>query len=134
MGSNGFISINKITLSIFNDSYRKEPLNIEHNKIRIDNIKDIELSNLCLQTFPCMHDVIIITKDNNKYVIHKVTAPQIMFYFLKINKDITNHFNYYKETFASLMTSNNIYNYVKHYDNIDDVLYCNVMLVNFNYS
>lgn len=97
------------------------------NKIRIDNIKYIELSNLCLQTFPCMHDVIIITKDNNKYIIHEVTAPEIMFYFLKINKDITNHFSYYKEIFMSLIMNKNIYNYLEHYDNIDDALYCNLL-------
>jgi hypothetical protein len=93
-------------------------------KIKINAIKNIQISDLCLQTYPCFHDVSFITNNNEKYIIHKLNAIEIMFYFLKIKQNIHKHFNYYVDKFISLINNKTIHNYVEHYDNIDNAIYC----------
>lgn len=94
----------------------------------MESVKDIDISHLCLETYPCIHDVVINTNDNKKYIIREVSAPEIMFYFLKTHKSISNHFSYYKNEFVSLIRNKNIYNYLNYYDNIDNAFYCHKVL------
>lgn len=96
------------------------------SKIMIDNIKVINVSNMCLQTYPCKHYVNIVTKDNKQYNC-LLKAPEIMYYLLKINQydDYISHFKYYEEKFQQMIENKTIYNVLSTYDNIDNSIYVN---------
>lgn len=81
------------------------------NKVYINDISNISVSNLCYETYPCKHFCKLIINNNDN--IYLLESSQIIFILKKLNKELPLHFKKY-----SMEISN-----IPNYDYVDKALY-----------
>lgn len=92
------------------------------NKIKIEQIKEISIDNLCYETYPCKHYIKIIDNNNNTFTSSRLlSAIDIILIYKLSNIKIPKHFEYLISIFKDYILKKTYSTEI--YDKEDNAIY-----------
>ena len=89
-----YITSNKFKYNNFNETQVKYVLTKEPN---INDVKEIIISDMCLQSNPCRHNYTLVLKDNTKYYGSSDGLTIVTKYWDLLSQENKYHFYVYKD-------------------------------------